>query len=417
MVARARAAAALSAMTSTPRCHPEPSEAGSRRLTRSSSEHIVAGVAGGLGRYFGLDPMLFRIAFGVSVFFGGIGMLAYIALRAFLPTDDGEPSWMEDRSRATTIVVTVALAIAAISVLGPPAFVLGPGLLALRRPGLLAVLLYRAFGGERGDDPARAIARATLVAAACSIAALGAATGVGFIAALGGGTAVAIIAIVAGFGLIAAGLLGGPRWLILPVIVLVLPLAVVSAAGIDLHGGVGKRDFHPATVAELRPEYRLGVGEMDLDLRRMALPAGTTHVQAVASASARRSCACPTTSCVATDAHDRRRRGRPAGRGRARLRPRRRQAGPRARAPGRCTSTRTSASATCRSTADRDGRGLRVNRRRADRTLDRRGAGDDRARRAAAARPARRDRPGLRLHDAGGARGVRRRAADRGLSE
>ena len=50
----------------------------------------------------------------------------------------------------------------------------------------LGVGLYRAFGGERGDDPARMIARATLVLLVL-VAALGAATGVGLIAALGGG--------------------------------------------------------------------------------------------------------------------------------------------------------------------------------------------------------------------------------------
>ena len=51
-----------------------------------------------------------------------------------------------------------------------------------------------------------------------------------------------------------------------------MPLAVVSAADIDLTGGVGERAYRPTTVAELRPEYRLGVGQMDVDLRRWTLP-------------------------------------------------------------------------------------------------------------------------------------------------
>ncbi len=281
-------------MTSTPVIPPSEEP---RRLTRSTSEHMIAGVAGGLGRYFGLDPMLFRIAFGVSVFFGGIGLLAYIALVAFLPSDDGTPSWIDGRSRTTTIVATVALAIAAISFLGPPAFVLGPGLLALAVLGLLAVLLYRAFGGERDDDAAQMIARGTLVLLVL-IAALGAATGVGLIAALGGGVAVAIIAIVAGVALIAAGLLGGPRWLILPVIVLVLPLAVVSAAGIDLRGGVGDRDYRPSSVAALQPEYRIGAGRMTVDLR--ALESANVKVRVGLGEAVVR---VPDGACVSTDAH------------------------------------------------------------------------------------------------------------------
>ncbi len=95
------------------------------------------------------------------------------------------------------------------------------------------------------------------------VAALGAATGIGFIAAIGGGTRGRDPVRGRGPRAVAAGLLGGPRWLILPVVVLVLPLAVVSAAGIDLHGGVGQRHYSPATVAALRPEYRLGVGDLD----------------------------------------------------------------------------------------------------------------------------------------------------------
>ena len=248
-----------------------------RRLTRSSESSYVAGVAGGLGRYFGLDPVLFRVAFGVSIVFGGIGLLAYVALWLFLPRDDGTPSFMDSRSRATSVAAIVVLGLIALTSLGPPSFILGPGLLACAALVAVAVLLYRSFGGDGRDDPARMIARGTLVLLVL-VAALGAATGVGFIAAIGGGMAEAVLAIVAGLGLIAAGLLGGPRWLMLPAVVLVLPLAVVTAAGIDLHGGVGQRDYRPATVADLRPEYRLGAGELDLDLRRdaAARPAART---------------------------------------------------------------------------------------------------------------------------------------------
>ena len=61
-----------------------------RRLLRSSSDRVLVGVAGGLGRYFGVDPVIFRIAFGISILFGGIGALAYLLLAIFVPTD-GEP--------------------------------------------------------------------------------------------------------------------------------------------------------------------------------------------------------------------------------------------------------------------------------------------------------------------------------------
>jgi phage shock protein PspC (stress-responsive transcriptional regulator) len=245
---------------------PGPEDVAPRRLTRSTTDKHVAGVSGGLGRYFGIDPVIFRVAFGAATLVSGIGLLAYIALVAFLPKDNGDPAWIEGRSRVTTIVLTAILAIVAVSTLAPPAFFLGPGLLGVAACSVLGLVLYRAFGGNIKDDPAKAIARATLALIALA-AALGAATGVGLLAAIGGGTAMAVIAVFAGLGLIAAGMLGGPRWLILPVIVLVMPLAVVSAADIDLRGGVGERVYRPTAVADLRPEYRLGVGHIDLDLR------------------------------------------------------------------------------------------------------------------------------------------------------
>ena len=34
---------------------------GPRRLTRSRGDRIIGGVCGGLGRYFNVDPLLFRI--------------------------------------------------------------------------------------------------------------------------------------------------------------------------------------------------------------------------------------------------------------------------------------------------------------------------------------------------------------------
>ena len=69
---------------------PQEPAAKPRRLRRSSSDRFLVGVSGGLGRYFGIDPVLFRIGFAISVFFGGIGALAYVLLALFVPTD-GDP--------------------------------------------------------------------------------------------------------------------------------------------------------------------------------------------------------------------------------------------------------------------------------------------------------------------------------------
>jgi phage shock protein PspC (stress-responsive transcriptional regulator) len=280
----------------TPPPAPEP-----RRLTRSTHDKVVGGVAGGLGRYFNVDPIVFRVAFGVSVLFGGLGVIAYLALLAFLPTDAGEPPAFSRPTRPASIAIAVALAVAALAFLGPPLFVFGPGLLALALLGVVGVLLWRALGGEPGSDPARTVARATL-ALLILVAALGAAVGVGFLAAFGGGTVIAGLAVLAGLALIGVGLLGGPRWLILPVIVLVLPLAIVTAAGIDLHGGAGERVYRPASVADVKPKYELGAGRLALDLRDVQLPPGRTDVKldlGIGEAVVR----VPQGACVVSDAH------------------------------------------------------------------------------------------------------------------
>jgi phage shock protein PspC (stress-responsive transcriptional regulator) len=60
------------------------------RLTRSSSDKFIGGVAGGLGDYFGVDPIIFRIGFAISVLFSGAGLIAYLVMLAVLPAEDAE---------------------------------------------------------------------------------------------------------------------------------------------------------------------------------------------------------------------------------------------------------------------------------------------------------------------------------------
>ena len=67
----------------------QPSTA--RVLRRSSLDRVLGGVAGGLGRYFGLDPVLLRIAFVVLAFAGGGGVLLYVVCWIAIPEEkEGE---------------------------------------------------------------------------------------------------------------------------------------------------------------------------------------------------------------------------------------------------------------------------------------------------------------------------------------
>jgi len=71
----------------------------------------------------------------------------------------------------------------------------------------------------------------------------------------------------------------GARWLALPALLLAVPLGVVAAADVSFDGGFGERSYRPASVADLpRDGYRLGAGELVVDLRDVDLPAGRETV-------------------------------------------------------------------------------------------------------------------------------------------
>jgi phage shock protein PspC (stress-responsive transcriptional regulator) len=63
--------------------HPGPGNA--KRLRLSASDRMIGGVCGGLGELFELDPVLFRAAFLVLAFIGGLGILLYLVLWLLIP--------------------------------------------------------------------------------------------------------------------------------------------------------------------------------------------------------------------------------------------------------------------------------------------------------------------------------------------
>src|ERR671935_677467 len=77
--------------TTTPNEQPtQPQPPEPKRLTRARDDRLIAGVCGGLGKYFGVDPVLFRVAAVALVFFGGAGVLLYLAAILLIP-QEGEP--------------------------------------------------------------------------------------------------------------------------------------------------------------------------------------------------------------------------------------------------------------------------------------------------------------------------------------
>jgi phage shock protein C len=59
----------------------------SQKLYRSSSDKMIAGVCGGLGKYFSVDLVIVRLVFLLLLFLGGSGFLLYLVLWIIVPEE------------------------------------------------------------------------------------------------------------------------------------------------------------------------------------------------------------------------------------------------------------------------------------------------------------------------------------------
>lgn len=193
-----------------------------KRLERSRDSRIIAGVCGGLGRYFDIAPAVFRLGFVVLTLLGGSGLLVYIAAVLVMPQEGEETSTAEDilRKRREHPVRLVAL-----------------GLIAVAALSLLA----------RADTWPTA------------------------------GTAWFLV-LVAGLVLLWTGRRRGIVVAIAAILALLATLAVAAVVAafawfdVSLGDGVGNHHYAPTNVASLATGYELGIGKLQLDLTK--LPAG-----------------------------------------------------------------------------------------------------------------------------------------------
>jgi len=74
-----------------------------RKLYRDTDKAIIAGVASGLGNYFDIDPVLFRIIFCALVFAGGSAFPIYILLWIAMPEAKTAHQKLEMQGQAPTI--------------------------------------------------------------------------------------------------------------------------------------------------------------------------------------------------------------------------------------------------------------------------------------------------------------------------
>ncbi len=267
--------------TSVPSSSPPPP----KRFLRAHDDRVLAGVCGGLGRYFGIDPLIFRIGAVALAFFGGTGVIAYLAALVFVPADDGtgQPAPRGDGwRRVATIGGAIVIGIAALAIPDGPTWWWGGAVIPL---AIIAVLGYFAWQlyTEREKRPPgtrRTALVLVLVVVGC-VAACVAFFAAAWVAAAGGGEFVAAVVIVLGAAAIVAGLRGRSRWLAVPALVLALPLGVVAAADIETDGGIGEREYRPLTTADIpRGGYELGIGELVVDLRDIEWPSAPLRIRA-----------------------------------------------------------------------------------------------------------------------------------------
>lgn len=82
------------------------------RLRRSVSDRYIAGVAGGIGRHFDIDPTVIRVLLAVLTLFGGAGVLIYAVCWAFVPEEGREKAGISIGSDARKILLLAAAGVA-----------------------------------------------------------------------------------------------------------------------------------------------------------------------------------------------------------------------------------------------------------------------------------------------------------------
>jgi PspC domain len=246
--------------------------------------------------------VLYRVGFVVLALLGGAGILIY-AVAALVIPDDGrdesivEAAVRERRDRPWRLVGLALVTISAIVLLSEArvwdghlawVLVLISGIVLLS----FGPRLWREATATPGPDtpdgavpppsaPQRSFAIATAVLGALVVAA-----GVlGVLAAAGVDVPWAFALAVAAGAVGVAVVIGAVLhlrvgWLVF--VGLVLGAAAILASTIDLklEDGMGDRTYAPLSATGLRDEYRLGVGNLDLDLGGVRLPPGETEVKA-----------------------------------------------------------------------------------------------------------------------------------------
>lgn len=98
--------------------------------------------------------------------------------------------------------------------------------------------------------------------------------GIAWLAGISVESALAVGLSIVGLGFVLGAFVGGSWALVLPAVVIAGALIVASVADIPLSGPVGDRTWVPATADDVAARYELSIGDGQLDLSGVAVPAG-----------------------------------------------------------------------------------------------------------------------------------------------
>jgi phage shock protein PspC (stress-responsive transcriptional regulator) len=140
------------------------------RLRRSVDDRYIAGVAGGIGRHFGIDPTVIRVLLAVLTFFGGAGVLVYAVCWLFVPEDGSEHSTIRVGSEPRKLLILAAAGIGVLLVMGHAFAGFGNGWFLASLAVVVAVVLIARDrkDGRKADRVAQAQAWAEHRAAAAA---------------------------------------------------------------------------------------------------------------------------------------------------------------------------------------------------------------------------------------------------------
>jgi len=220
-----------------------------KRLERSRSDRMLAGVSGGLASYFEIHPAFFRVGFVVLTLLGGAGLLIYLVAALVMPAE-GEPdsiasAALRGRRDRPWPLIGLGLVVVAAAVLLSHATLWPQGdawFLLLIAGGAILWITRHGRPSETTDAAALAVRDSHRIRRVFRV-----------------------------FAFTVAGL-----------VALLLIAVAIFAAVVHVHigRGIGDRSYTVAGLQDLRHNYRLGIGNLRLDLSGVRLPKGETHVGA-----------------------------------------------------------------------------------------------------------------------------------------